>query len=226
MHAPRGPRPTSVGVVVAAEFVPASVLDASALLAWLQSEQGADLVVDALAAGTVISVFNWVEALSKIADTGRNPETLVRSSQGSALIERRCRSRASPAPTRWRSRGSVDSPGPVGCRYATAPGARQATRSPRRDRRPRVGVPRSRRRCDADQITVRLGRPAGTSCKSPANPGDVLRDVLRHFRVRGVYVCCRFVLKDVVGRLNGPKRGGSRIRVGGPAGHCDHVGLS
>jgi ribonuclease VapC len=77
MHAPRGPRPTSVGVVVAAEFVPASVLDASALLAWLQGEQGADLVIEALAAGTVISVFNWVEALSKVADTGHNPETLV-----------------------------------------------------------------------------------------------------------------------------------------------------
>jgi ribonuclease VapC len=55
-----------------------AVLDASALLAWLQGEPGADVVVDAFAARATISVFNWVEALSKVADAGKAPETLVR----------------------------------------------------------------------------------------------------------------------------------------------------
>jgi ribonuclease VapC len=77
MHESSAPRPTSVAVVAPAEFVLASVLDASALLTWLQAEHGADVVVATSVAGTVISVFSWVEALSKVADTGRDPVTLV-----------------------------------------------------------------------------------------------------------------------------------------------------
>lgn len=53
------------------------VLDASAVLAWLQGETGADVVVDAFAAGSRISVFNWTEVLSKLAAEGKDPATLA-----------------------------------------------------------------------------------------------------------------------------------------------------
>jgi PIN domain nuclease of toxin-antitoxin system len=46
---------------------PASVLDASAVMALLHDEPGADAVVDAIAVGTAISVVNWAEVLSNVA---------------------------------------------------------------------------------------------------------------------------------------------------------------
>ncbi|MGH2903619.1 MAG: type II toxin-antitoxin system VapC family toxin [Solirubrobacteraceae bacterium] len=54
-----------------------SVLDASALLAWLQDENGALLVSAALDRGAAISILNWTEALSKIANDGKDPDTLT-----------------------------------------------------------------------------------------------------------------------------------------------------
>lgn len=51
----------------------AAVLDASALLAYLAHEPGADLVADAIAAGASISTINLAEALSIVATRGKDP---------------------------------------------------------------------------------------------------------------------------------------------------------
>lgn len=48
------------------------VLDASAVLAWLQGEPGADMV-DPLLAEAVISAANWSEVLQKVVQRGRDP---------------------------------------------------------------------------------------------------------------------------------------------------------
>jgi len=51
------------------------VLDASAVLAWLQNERGAD-EVDSLLAEAAISTVNWSEVLQKVVQRGRAaPET-------------------------------------------------------------------------------------------------------------------------------------------------------
>ncbi|HWW67487.1 MAG TPA: type II toxin-antitoxin system VapC family toxin [Solirubrobacterales bacterium] len=55
---------------------PASVLDASALLAFAQDEVGAAVVDAALEGRSAISVVNWAEALSKIAERGGDPAAL------------------------------------------------------------------------------------------------------------------------------------------------------
>lgn len=47
-----------------------AVLDASALLAYLQDEPGAAAVDDCLAAGAAISTVNWSEVLAKVAEAG------------------------------------------------------------------------------------------------------------------------------------------------------------
>jgi ribonuclease VapC len=56
------------------ETVLASVLDASALMAVLHDEDGASVVMEAIGEGAAISVANWAEVLSKLAEAGRNPE--------------------------------------------------------------------------------------------------------------------------------------------------------
>lgn len=50
-----------------------SVLDASALLAWLQDETGADQVDAALHLGAHIHTVNWAEVLTKLASKGVRP---------------------------------------------------------------------------------------------------------------------------------------------------------
>jgi ribonuclease VapC len=50
---------------------PASVIDASALLALLQDENGADEVVEAIAGGAAISTVNLSEVLAKLAEHGQ-----------------------------------------------------------------------------------------------------------------------------------------------------------
>lgn len=50
-----------------------SVLDASALLAYLHEERGADVVADAIVDGAHISAVNFAEVLSKLADAGEEP---------------------------------------------------------------------------------------------------------------------------------------------------------
>lgn len=56
---------------------PTSVLDASALLAYLQNESGADVVQAALVQGAAISTVNWAEVLSKLAQHGQEPDIVV-----------------------------------------------------------------------------------------------------------------------------------------------------
>lgn len=61
---------------------PASVLDASALLAHLNDEEGAAVVRRALRAGAAISVANWAEVLSKLAERGEDPEVAAAEMKG------------------------------------------------------------------------------------------------------------------------------------------------
>src|SRR5205823_12845840 len=55
----------------------ACILDASALLAYLHGEPGADDVAEALAESAVISAANWAETLSKLGDIGQAPSDVV-----------------------------------------------------------------------------------------------------------------------------------------------------
>jgi len=64
----------------------ASVLDASALLAHLNEEKGASVVRQAMADGAAISVVNWIEVLSKIAERGDDPELAAAEMKGAGLI--------------------------------------------------------------------------------------------------------------------------------------------
>jgi PIN domain nuclease of toxin-antitoxin system len=50
------------------------VLDSSAFLAYLRGEPGADLVAQALGGGARMSAVNWAEVLSKVADSGKDPD--------------------------------------------------------------------------------------------------------------------------------------------------------
>lgn len=63
-----------------------SVLDASALLAYLNDEAGADLVEDALRRRSAISSVNLAEVLSKLADTGKNPEDVIENMTRAGLL--------------------------------------------------------------------------------------------------------------------------------------------
>jgi PIN domain nuclease of toxin-antitoxin system len=63
-----------------------SVLDASALIAYLNDEMGADLVEDALRRRSAISSVNLAEVLSKLADTGKNPEVVIENLKRSGLL--------------------------------------------------------------------------------------------------------------------------------------------
>jgi ribonuclease VapC len=55
----------------------APVLDASALLAHLRDEPGADVVAEAIASGAVISTVNLAEVFSRVADRGEDPAKLA-----------------------------------------------------------------------------------------------------------------------------------------------------
>lgn len=56
---------------------PASVLDASALLALLQNEPGAAAVIEAIEDGAAISTVNFSEALAKLAERGEHVHSTV-----------------------------------------------------------------------------------------------------------------------------------------------------
>jgi ribonuclease VapC len=65
---------------------PASVLDASAVLALLNNEEGSEVVTDAIADGAAISMVNLAEVLSKVAERGGDPATAaaaLRKAEGS-----------------------------------------------------------------------------------------------------------------------------------------------
>lgn len=64
----------------------AGVLDASALLAYLRDEPGADVVADAVAAGTKISTVNLGEVLSRVADRGADPARMARQMTDRGLL--------------------------------------------------------------------------------------------------------------------------------------------
>jgi PIN domain nuclease of toxin-antitoxin system len=57
--------------------VPSTVLDASALLAYLHDEPGAETVADAIAGGTAISTVNLAEVLGRATDGDGDPARLV-----------------------------------------------------------------------------------------------------------------------------------------------------
>jgi len=65
---------------------PAAVLDASALLAHLTEEEGASVVRHAMADGAAISVVNWTEVLSKLAERGEDPELAAAELKEAGLV--------------------------------------------------------------------------------------------------------------------------------------------
>jgi PIN domain nuclease of toxin-antitoxin system len=66
--------------------VGSSVLDASAVLAYLRDEEGAARVAEAVGDGAVMSAANWAEVLSKVADLGEDPEALEARLVGEGLL--------------------------------------------------------------------------------------------------------------------------------------------
>lgn len=65
---------------------PTSVLDSSALLAFLQDEPGAETVVDALAERAAMSAANWAEVLTKMADAGVQPKQVTRRLETGGIL--------------------------------------------------------------------------------------------------------------------------------------------
>jgi PIN domain nuclease of toxin-antitoxin system len=65
---------------------PRSVLDASALLAYLQDEPGAERVAEALEQGCALSAANWAELLTKLADVGQDPDHVTATLEGQGLL--------------------------------------------------------------------------------------------------------------------------------------------
>jgi PIN domain nuclease of toxin-antitoxin system len=69
-----------------ASDVPA-VLDASALLAYLADEPGADVVSDAIASGVSMSIVDIAETLSTLAGRGHDPAWVARELTGRGLLD-------------------------------------------------------------------------------------------------------------------------------------------
>jgi len=63
-----------------------SILDASALLAYLHGEEGADEVAHAIAHSTSISAANWAETLSKVAELGDQPSRITTDLEEQGLL--------------------------------------------------------------------------------------------------------------------------------------------
>jgi len=63
-----------------------SVLDASALLAYLQGEPGAAIVATALTQGSVMSSINWAETLTKLAERGQDPDVVATQLTNQGLL--------------------------------------------------------------------------------------------------------------------------------------------
>ncbi|HMJ03592.1 MAG TPA: type II toxin-antitoxin system VapC family toxin [Conexibacter sp.] len=64
-----------------------AVLDASALLAYLRDEPGADSVADAVAGGAAISTVNLGEVFSRVADRGADPVRVARQMTDRGLLD-------------------------------------------------------------------------------------------------------------------------------------------
>lgn len=69
------------------EAVTHAVLDASAMLAYLGNEPGADVVADAVANGATISTVNLAEALSTLAARGKNPVDVASDLADGGLLD-------------------------------------------------------------------------------------------------------------------------------------------
>lgn len=157
--------------------VPASILDASALIAFLHDEPGADAVVEALAATAAMSVVNWAEALSKAAADGDDPQQVadsIRSDDAPLQLEPLT---AADCVTAARLRPLTKARG-LSLADRALPGARPTPRPSRPHRRSRVDEPRARRPCAAHQMrgtVLRLAwqaaRPGATA---PADAQDVV----------------------------------------------------
>lgn len=63
------------------------MLDASAFLAYLRDETGAEIVENALIDGCYISIINWVEVLSKVVDLGESPDEIIKRLRDEGLLE-------------------------------------------------------------------------------------------------------------------------------------------
>ena len=66
---------------------PEVVLDASALLAHIDDEPGAEAVREAMVSGAAISVVNWIEVLSKLAERGEDPDLVSAEITATALVK-------------------------------------------------------------------------------------------------------------------------------------------
>ncbi len=64
-----------------------AVLDASALLAYLRDEPGADAVADAIAGGASISTVNLGEVFSHVADRGADAADVAREMTDRGLLD-------------------------------------------------------------------------------------------------------------------------------------------
>ena len=64
-----------------------AVLDASALLAYLRDEAGADAVAGAIGEGAAISTANLAEVLSRLADRGADPQRVERQLTERGLLD-------------------------------------------------------------------------------------------------------------------------------------------
>jgi len=67
--------------------VSSAVLDASAFLAYLRDEPGADVVADAIADGASISTVNLGEVFSRVADRDADPADLARQMTDRGLLD-------------------------------------------------------------------------------------------------------------------------------------------
>ncbi len=63
-----------------------AVLDASALLAYLQDEAGAEVVEAALLARPIINAVNYAEVLTRLGDTGEEPAAADRRLRDQGII--------------------------------------------------------------------------------------------------------------------------------------------
>jgi ribonuclease VapC len=66
---------------------PTSVVDASALLAYLNDEAGADAVEATLVRGSAISAVNLAEVLSKLAEIGEDPHEVSEDLRRRGLLD-------------------------------------------------------------------------------------------------------------------------------------------
>lgn len=64
-----------------------TVLDASAMLAYLFNENGANLVEAALNDSTCIGAINWAEVLSKVEDKGHSSASLTKTLKTQGLLD-------------------------------------------------------------------------------------------------------------------------------------------